>query len=94
MFSGGRFGEYVQMPARKAKTCPPQIRFGENLAGLRERLGLTQEGLAEKAGISVRFVQNVEAGESFPRMAKLVRLKEVLRCSWADLFAGCDRPTK
>ncbi len=94
MFSGGGFGETVPMPARKAKTCPHQIRFGRNLAGLREHLGLTQERLAEKAGISARFVQNMEAGESFPRMAKLVRLKEVLRCGWAELFADCERLTK
>jgi transcriptional regulator with XRE-family HTH domain len=52
---------------------------------------LTQEKLAEKAVVSVRYVQSVEAGEYFPSLPTLARLKSALRCDWNDLFNGCDK---
>ena len=55
------------------------------------RRDLTQEGLAEKVGVSARYIQNVEAGDNFPSLSTLVRLRAVLRCDWNDLFAGCDK---
>jgi len=51
---------------------------------------LTQELLAEKIGTSVRYVQSLEAGEYFPSLPTLVRLKVTLRCDWNELFDGCD----
>jgi transcriptional regulator with XRE-family HTH domain len=55
------------------------------------RRDLTQEGLAEKVGVSARYIQNVEAGENFPSLPTLVRLRAALRCSWEELFAGCNK---
>jgi transcriptional regulator with XRE-family HTH domain len=55
------------------------------------RRDLTQAGLAEKVGVSARYIQNVEAGDNFPSLPTLVRLRAVLRCDWNDLFAGCDK---
>jgi transcriptional regulator with XRE-family HTH domain len=52
---------------------------------------LTQEHLAEKIGTSARYVQSVEAGEYFPSLPTLVRLKSVLRCKWDELLGGCDK---
>jgi transcriptional regulator with XRE-family HTH domain len=52
---------------------------------------LTQEKLAEKAGVSARYVQSVEAGEYFPSLPTMARLKIVLRCDWGELFGGCDK---
>jgi transcriptional regulator with XRE-family HTH domain len=52
---------------------------------------LTQEAVAEKMGVSARYIQSVEAGEYFPSLPTLARLRAVLRCDWNDLFAGCDR---
>jgi len=60
-------------------------------AALRARRDLTQEGLAEKVGVSARYIQNVEAGDNFPSLPTLVRLCAVLRCDWNELFAGCDK---
>jgi len=79
------------MPARKPKDCPHRTRFGKNIASLRSRRNLTQEKLAEKAVVSVRYVQSVEAGEYFPSLPTLARLKSALRCDWNDLFNGCDK---
>jgi len=79
------------MPARKPKTCPHRTRFGRNVARLRARRKLTQEKLAEKVGVSARYLQSVEAGEYLPALPTLARLKSALRCDWNELFAGCDK---
>jgi transcriptional regulator with XRE-family HTH domain len=52
---------------------------------------LTQEKLAEKIGVSARYLQSVEAGEYFPSLTTLARLKSGLRCGWEELFAGCEK---
>jgi transcriptional regulator with XRE-family HTH domain len=82
------------MPVCKQKSCPHRIRFGENLVSLRKRQKLTQEQMAERVGMSTRYIQNLEAGDNFPTLPILVRLKEVLGCSWGKLFDGCERVSK
>ena len=61
------------------------------MASLRVRRNLTQEKLAEKVGVSARYIQSVEAGEYFPSLPTLVRLRAALRCDWDDIFEGCDK---
>ena len=91
MFYCASFREHLEMPARKPQNCPHRTRFGKNIASLRARRHLTQERLAEKAGVSARYLQSVEAGEYFPSLPTLARLKSGLRCEWGELFAGCDK---
>ena len=79
------------MPSRKPQFCPHRTRFGKNIASLRAQRKLTQEHLAEKIGTSARYVQSLEAGEYFPSLPTLVRLKSALRCNWEELFDGCDK---
>ncbi len=79
------------MPVRKPKSSPSRTRFGKNIASMRAGGKLTQEMLAEKIGTSVRYVQSLEAGEYFPSLPTLVRLKATLRCDWNELFDGCDK---
>jgi transcriptional regulator with XRE-family HTH domain len=67
------------------------MRFGKNIASLRARRNLTQEKLAEKAGLSTRYIQSVEAGEYFPSLPTLAHLRAALRCSWEGFFEGCDK---
>jgi transcriptional regulator with XRE-family HTH domain len=52
---------------------------------------LTQEELAEKVGASARYIQSIEAGEYFPSLPTLVRLRARLRSDWNELLAGCDK---
>lgn len=91
MFDGRAFRDDAIMPSRKPETCPARKRLGRNTATLRKRRPLTQEELAEKVGLSTRYIQSLEAGEYFPSLPTLVRLRAALRCDWNDLFAGCDR---
>ncbi|MBI2393712.1 MAG: helix-turn-helix transcriptional regulator [Deltaproteobacteria bacterium] len=75
--------------------------LGRRIAELRRDLGLTQEQLAETLGVSVRYVQYVEAGEENLTVQTLVRIANNLRVPVADLFAqptgpkaGPGRPKK
>lgn len=94
MFRGAAIGEHDRMPVCKEKSCPHRIRLGKNLTKLRKRAELTQERVAEKVGASSRYIQNLEAGDNFPALPMLVQLKAVLRCSWDELFEGCERVSK
>lgn len=79
------------MPVRKPESNAHRKRFGGNVVSARNRRRLTQEKLAEKVGVSVRYVQSLEAGEYFPSLPTLVKLRIALRCDWNELFHGCDK---
>ncbi|MSU57247.1 MAG: XRE family transcriptional regulator [Pedosphaera sp.] len=91
MFGCEAFREDSSMPSRKPESCPHRTRLGKNVAALRARRDLTQEELAEKVGVSARYIQNVEAGENFPSLPTLASLRATLRCDWNELFSGCDK---
>ncbi len=50
------------------------MRFCEKLARLRKETNLSQEGLAEKVGVSRQSVAKWESGESFPEVEKIILL--------------------
>ena len=91
MFSLLVFKDDYVVPSQKPKFCVHRAKLGGNIVALRERKKLTQEQLAEKTGVSVRYIQSLEAGEYFPSLPKLVRLKSVLRCGWNEIFDGCEK---
>jgi putative molybdopterin biosynthesis protein len=64
-------------------------KLGRNIARLRTALGLTQEQLAEKAGISARYVQDLEAGLYAPTIFIADAIRQALSCEWNDLLKGC-----
>lgn len=64
------------------------MSLGQNIAKLRKNIGMTQEQLAEKCGVSRQAVTKWESGESEPTIAKLVKLSEVLEVSIDGLVLG------
>ena len=78
------------MPSRDKKpaSSPLRTRFGKNVSRLRNQHNLTQEQLAEKIDVSVRYMQSIEAGEYWPSLPTLSLLKKALKCSWDELLAG------
>lgn len=64
------------------------IRFGRNISRIRNATGLTQEALAEKADISTRYVQFLEADKYVPSVVIAARLRRALGCSWDELCRG------
>ena len=56
------------------------------LRDAREKLGLTQEKLAEKAGVSRQTINSIEADRYVPSLELALRLGQVFRCKVEDLF--------
>ena len=48
--------------------------FGQNLARLRQRAGLSQEGAGDRAGLHRTHVAMIEAGKRLPRLDTIVKL--------------------
>ncbi len=62
--------------------------LSRNLVRLRATSGLTQEKLAEKADITARYLQTLEAGNFGGSLAVLVRLRRALGAEWTELLQG------
>jgi transcriptional regulator with XRE-family HTH domain len=62
------------------------IRFGKRVRSLRERAGLSQEALAERAGIHRTYLGGVERGERNLGLKNVFRIAGALGVPPADLF--------
>lgn len=60
--------------------------FTENLKYYRINSGLSQEKLAEIAGVSIRTIQRLESGDTDPRGDTVIRLSKALDISPEDLL--------
>lgn len=60
--------------------------LSENLKNHRNRLGLTQDLLAEMSGVSTRTIQRIENGETTPRGDTLLRIARTLDLEPSDLL--------
>lgn len=71
-----------------------QILFGTNLRRLRAQRQLSQEGLAEQAGLSPSFVSELELARKWISADVLDRLSQALAVDIYELFlpAVADRP--
>jgi transcriptional regulator with XRE-family HTH domain len=63
-------------------------RFGELLAAHRRRRGLTQEDLAEAAGLSVDMISKIEVGVTGARFPSIERLAQAVQVDPAELFTS------
>jgi len=62
-------------------------RLGARLRQLRQARRLTQEALAERAGLSYKFIGEVERGRGNPTLTTLVSISDALGVSLGDLLA-------
>jgi transcriptional regulator with XRE-family HTH domain len=65
-------------------------RFGQNLRRIRESRGLSQEALADVAGIHRTEAGLLERGKREPEMGTLVKLADALEVPIGDLFEGVE----
>jgi len=81
-----------KMKPVKVKSYPRAAlsHFGRNVAELRRKAGMTQEGLAETIDINIRHLQKIEAGEVSPSFGSILRLRAAFRVTWNELLIGCD----
>jgi transcriptional regulator with XRE-family HTH domain len=63
-------------------------RFGANLAGCRERAGISQEELGFRASLHRTEVGQLERGARLPRIDTLVKLAGALEVEPATLLEG------
>jgi transcriptional regulator with XRE-family HTH domain len=59
---------------------------GRRISELRRALGSTQEALAEMAGVSLKYVQRVEAGRENMTLETIVKFANLLRAVPEALF--------
>ncbi len=62
--------------------------FGSNVRRFREVLGMTQENLAEAAGLDRSYIGGVERGERNPTLIAILQLARALMTAPARLFEG------
>lgn len=58
---------------------------GRNVKRIREKVGLTQEELAESSGFSQQYISGLEKGQRNPTIVTLYELAKALRVSHMDL---------
>jgi Zn-dependent peptidase ImmA (M78 family)/DNA-binding XRE family transcriptional regulator len=64
-----------------------------NLRILRIMKGLTQDEIAEKAGITRYAYQKIESGESIPRVSTLQEITKAMDIKLQDVFEPIEMPT-
>ena len=67
-----------------ARTGEPMTPFGDELRRLRRRSGLSQEGLAERAGLSAEAISLLERGRRSPRPTTIRLLADAMGLGTAD----------
>lgn len=68
------------------------MTVSEKIYTLRTRLGLSQEELAEKLGVSRQSVSKWETGQSVPDLEKIIKLSDLFGVSVDELVRAEERP--
>ncbi len=63
------------------------MNLARKVKQLREHQGLTQEGLAQKAGVSLGYIGRLEIGRHDPKLSTLVKLAKALKVKVTKLLA-------
>lgn len=66
------------------------LALGDRVRLLRERRGLSLEGLSEKSGLELEKLKRIESNEEQPIIATLITLSKALEVNVADIFR--ERP--
>lgn len=72
------------------KADPDLLRLAETIRESRMKVGLTQEALAAQAGMAVRHLQKIEAGEVNVTIRTLAKISRALGKDISELFAATD----
>ena len=63
-----------------------RAKFGKHLRKIREGKGLTQEGLADLAGMHFTYIGQIERGKRNPSLINLERVAKALKIDAGKLF--------
>ena len=70
----------------RSASCDARSLFGGRVRLLRKRAGLSQEGLAEAAGLHRTYVSSIERGQRNVGLDNIVRLARALGVEPRSLF--------
>ena len=76
---------------KKQNPSATRLYLAMNVRGVREKLGMSQEALADAAGLHRTYVGSVERGERNISIDNIDRLARALNVSPASLM---EKPTK
>ena len=63
------------------------IKIGKNIQAIRKSNGYTQERLAEKIEVSVRYVSDIEQDRANPSYEVLIRICNLFKISMDQIFS-------
>lgn len=63
-----------------------QQKIGRNLRDIRERKNMSQEDVADAAGISVTYYAGIERGEENPTITVIENICKVLKIKSSDIL--------
>ncbi len=75
-------------PEQRAREVQSAERIGQRVRALREGRGLTQEALAEEAGMQGPNISRLESGKHVPSLETLERIAKALGIRVADLVSA------
>jgi transcriptional regulator with XRE-family HTH domain len=78
---------------RVSRSLTPDPALGAVLHRLREERGLTQEGMAFRAGITTGTYARIELGQATPAWSTVRRIAEALGVSLVELVAAVEAET-
>ena len=73
---------------------PMDIALGASVRIRRRSLGVSQEALAEKCGVSFQQIQKYENGANRISFSRLVQIARALQCRVVDLMDVLDGPDR
>ena len=65
-------------------------RYGEQLQKVRVSVGISQEELADRAGIHASYVSQLERGIKSPTLGVMTRLATALQCPAWEMLKAAD----
>lgn len=71
-----------------------RAHFGTNVRRLRQALGMTQDELARKMGVTLQTVFSYESGQKWPRAESFAELAKALKVNPWELLADGATPVR
>ena len=70
-----------------------QVNFAKMVRQARQKAGLTQAALADKAGLTQQYIARIEAGQINPTLATMAAVARVLHLNVGDMLRPADPST-